>query len=52
VNNQAAPTVLGTLLDLDADENYIKQILNTLRASCPIETLVEEMEKRGKLRII
>jgi clathrin heavy chain len=52
LNNAAAPVVLGTLLDLDCDENYVKQILNTLRASCPVEALVEEMEKRNRLRVI
>ena len=30
VNNDAAPKVLGTLLDLDCDEIYIKQILNSI----------------------
>lgn len=52
LNPKAAPIVLGTLLDMDCDENYIKQILNTLRSSCPIEQLTEEMEKRNKLRVI
>ena len=52
LNNNAAPGVLGTLLDLDCDETYIKQILNTMRAACPIEPLVEEMQKRNKLRVI
>jgi clathrin heavy chain len=31
VNTDAAPKVLGTLLDLDCDENYIKALLNSLR---------------------
>jgi len=41
VNNDAAPKVLGTLIDLDCDEIYIKQILNSIRL-CPIEELVSE----------
>jgi len=41
VNNDAAPKVLGTLVDLDCDETYIKQLLNSIRV-CPIDELVEE----------
>jgi clathrin heavy chain len=52
VNPNAAPKVLGTLEDLDCDENYVKQLLNSMRASCPVEPLVEEMEKRNKLKVI
>lgn len=52
MNGNAAPVVLATLLDLDCDESYVKQILNNLRSSCPAETLVEEMETRNKLRVI
>jgi clathrin heavy chain len=49
---QSTPRVLATLLDEDCDENYVKQILNTVRASCPIEPLVEEFLKRHKLKIL
>ena len=47
VNNAAAPKVLGTLIDLDCDEIYIKQLLNSVRA-CPIDELVEEFDSRNK----
>lgn len=49
---QSCPRVLATLLDEDCDENYIKQILNTVRAACPIEPLVEEFSKRHKVKIL
>ena len=52
LNPKAAPIVLGTLLELDTDETYVKQILNTIRAACPAEALIEEMEKRNRLRVI
>ncbi|OMJ87695.1 hypothetical protein SteCoe_10539 [Stentor coeruleus] len=52
LNPKAAPAVLGTLLELDSDETYVKQILNTIRAACPAENLIEEMEKRNRLRVI
>ena len=52
VNQKACPRIIGTLLDEECDESYIKQILNTVRGSCPIEPLVEEMVKRQKLKLI
>ena len=52
VNQKACPRIIGTLLDEECDESYIKQILNTVRGSCPIEPLVEEMTKRQKIKLI
>lgn len=49
VNNAAAPKVLGTLIDLDCDEIYVKQLLNSIRA-CPVAELVEEFDQRNKRR--
>jgi len=51
VNQNASPKVLGTLLELDCDEVYIKQLLNSIRV-CPIPELVDEFEQRGKLRML
>jgi clathrin heavy chain len=51
VNSQASPQVLGTLLDLDCDEAYIKQLLLSIR-NCSIEDLVNSFEERGKLRML
>lgn len=51
-NPQAIPVVLGTLIDLECDEGYIKQILKTVRASVPMEELVAEFERRSKLSIL
>ena len=51
VNSNASPKVLGTLLELDCDENYIKQLLLSIRV-CPIEELVDNFESRGKLRML
>lgn len=51
VNSNASPKVLGSLLDLDCDELYIKQLLNSIRV-CPIDELVDEFDSRGKLRLL
>lgn len=51
VNPKATPKVLGTLLELDCDEIYIQQLLNSNRLS-PIPELVDEFQQRGKLRLL
>jgi len=52
VNPAASPMVLATLLEMDCDEMYVKQILNNLRASVPIEELIHEFDTRNKLRTL
>merc|ERR1719355_109530 len=52
VNPQNCPTVVGTLIDLDCSEDFIKGLLQSVRAACPVDTLVEEVEKRNRLRIL
>jgi clathrin heavy chain len=37
VNTLATPLVLGTLIDLECEETYIKQLLYNIRGLCPIE---------------
>jgi clathrin heavy chain len=44
--------VLGTLIDLECEENYLKQLLFNLRGLCPAEETVVEFEKRNKLRLL
>ena len=39
-NPNSSAVVLGTLIDLECDENYIKQILYNLRGNCQMETLI------------
>lgn len=36
VNRDKAGDVLGTLIDLGAEENYIRQLLNTMGGNCNI----------------
>lgn len=51
-NPQAIPIVLGTLIDLECEESYLKQILKTVRSAVPMDQLVEEFEKRNKLSLL
>ena len=40
------------LLDLDADEDFIKATLASVGMLCPVQPLVEECEKRNRLRLL
>lgn len=51
VNPQQCPAVIGTLIDLDCSEDFVKTLLQNVRGACPIEPLVAEMEKRNRLRV-
>lgn len=44
--------MLGTLIDLEAEETYIRQLLYNIRGLCPIEPTIEEFEKRNKLSML
>ena len=52
VNPNAAPEVVGTLIDLEADETYLKQFALTIRGNCPVAELIQNFEKRNKLRLL
>lgn len=51
VSPQKAPHVIGKLLDLDCNEDYIKNLLNSI-PQCPVDDLVAEVEKRNRLRLL
>ena len=46
------PQVVGKLLDLDADEETIRALLDSVRLLCPVDPLVEEVERRNRLRLL
>lgn len=52
VNPANAGEVLGALLDLGAEESYVKQLLNTIGPNCNIEVMVREFEQRNKIRLL
>lgn len=51
VSPQKTPQVIGKLLDLDCNEDYIKSLLNQI-PQCPVEQLVEEVDKRNRIRLL
>ena len=52
VNPGNCPGVIGALIDLDCQEETIRELLNNVRSACPVAPLVEQVEKRNRLRII
>ena len=53
MNQAATPKVIASLLDLNAPEDQIKNILQSVRPpQCPIDELVEEVEKRERLNLL
>jgi clathrin heavy chain len=55
-NVNACPQVVGTLLDLNASEEHIRNLLSGVRPAHDsadfVDRLVEEVERRGRLKII
>jgi clathrin heavy chain len=52
MNPLNTPAVVGALIDLACDDDKIQHILNTVGHLCPVDTLVEEVEKRSKLKML
>jgi clathrin heavy chain len=52
VNSARTPQVVGALLDVDCDENTIKNLLNSVTGTFAIDELVDEVEKRNRLKLI
>eukprot|EP00398_MALV-I-01_sp_L67-1_P000178 gene178-941_t len=51
VNPDNAPTVIGTLIDLDCTEDFIKGLLQNVQLSNP-QALVTQVEQRHRLRLL
>ncbi|PWN29567.1 putative CHC1-clathrin heavy chain [Jaminaea rosea] len=52
VNSSRTPQVIGGLLDVDCDEGVIKNLLGSVTGPIPVDELVEEVEKRNRLKLI
>jgi len=53
MNQAATPKVVGALLDLNAPEDQVRNLVNTVRPpQCPISELVDEVEKRVRLTLL
>lgn len=53
MNQGAVPQVVGSLLDLNCDDDRIRAIINSVRPpACPVKELVEQVVTRGRLRLL
>eukprot|EP00736_Rhodelphis_marinus_P012217 Rmarinus@m.21906 len=52
VNPSKTPQVVGALLDLDCQEEFVKELINSVGRMAPVAELVEEVEKRNRLKIL
>lgn len=52
VNPARLPVVVGALLDVDCNEDAIKQLILHTRGQFSIDELVEEVEKRNRLKLL
>ncbi|KAI9297462.1 putative CHC1-clathrin heavy chain [Neoconidiobolus thromboides FSU 785] len=52
INSSRTPVVIGALLDVDCDESIIKNLLMSVQGPFPVDELVEEVEKRNRLKLI
>ncbi|CAF2929073.1 unnamed protein product [Rotaria sp. Silwood2] len=52
VNSGRLPVVVGGLLDVDCSEDQIKQIILSVRGNFNVDELVEEVEKRNRMKLL
>jgi clathrin heavy chain len=52
VNPSRLPVVVGGLLDVDCSEDVIKQLILVVRGQFSTDELVEEVEKRNRLKLL
>jgi clathrin heavy chain len=52
VSPQKTPQVVGKLLDLECGEEVIKNLINSVGQLCPVAELVEQVERRNRLRLL
>lgn len=52
VSPQKTPQVVGKLLDLEANEEFVRNLLNSVGQLCPVAELVEQVERRNRLRLL
>ncbi|KAK7204827.1 armadillo-type protein [Myxozyma melibiosi] len=52
VNPTRTPAVIGGLLDVDCEESIIKTLLQSVMGLVPLDELVDEVEKRNRLKLI
>ena len=52
VSPQKTPQGIGKLLDLECNEDFVRNLLNAAGQLCPVAELVEQVERRNRLRLL
>uniref|UniRef100_A0A7S0V4E8 Clathrin heavy chain n=1 Tax=Polytomella parva TaxID=51329 RepID=A0A7S0V4E8_9CHLO len=52
VNPQKAPQVVAALLDVEAPDEFITNLILSVRSLLPVDKLVDEVEKRNRLKLL
>eukprot|EP00735_Rhodelphis_limneticus_P001188 TRINITY_DN1175_c0_g1::TRINITY_DN1175_c0_g1_i1::g.17251::m.17251 TRINITY_DN1175_c0_g1::TRINITY_DN1175_c0_g1_i1::g.17251 ORF type:complete len:1683 (-),score=736.73,sp/P49951/CLH1_BOVIN/59.31/0.0,Clathrin/PF00637.15/1.2e+02,Clathrin/PF00637.15/8.9e-19,Clathrin/PF00637.15/3.4e-18,Clathrin/PF00637.15/2.2e-29,Clathrin/PF00637.15/1.7e-30,Clathrin/PF00637.15/6.4e-29,Clathrin/PF00637.15/3.3e-25,Clathrin/PF00637.15/3.4e-31,Clathrin_propel/PF01394.15/0.011,Clathrin_propel/PF01394.15/2,Clathrin_propel/PF0 len=52
VSPNKTPIVVGALLDLDCSEDFVKELINSVGRMAPVAELVEQVEKRNRLKLL
>lgn len=52
VSPQKTPQVIGKLLDLECSEDFVRNLLNSVGQMCPAAEVVEQVERRNRLRLL
>jgi clathrin heavy chain len=52
INPTNTPVVVGALIDVGCNEDYIKNLIISVRSLVPVDPLVEQVEKRNRLKIL
>lgn len=52
VNPAKAPHVVGALLDVEAPDEFINNLILSVRSLLPVDRLVDEVEKRNRLKLL
>lgn len=52
VSPQKTPVVIGALLDVEADDTFIQNLILSVRSLVPVDELVQEVEERNKLGLL
>lgn len=52
VSPAKTPQVVGKLLDLECSEDFIRNLVNSVGQLCPVAELVEQAERRNRLRLL
>uniref|UniRef100_A0A383W0X8 Clathrin heavy chain n=1 Tax=Tetradesmus obliquus TaxID=3088 RepID=A0A383W0X8_TETOB len=52
VSPQKTPKVVGALLDCEAPDDFVNNLILSVRSLLPVDALVEEVEKRNRLKLL